>query len=81
MYCICGEEFTESRTSTHLVLYCQSCGHEQQEALTSRKTPDNVVSINRASILKQIKNKVEEEPKKPKQIRDRTDYNKSRRFR
>lgn len=40
-----------------------------------------VISISRASILKKIKNAAPVEQKKPKQIRDRTDYTKARRAR
>lgn len=74
----CGDELTVHVTVDELTTYCQSCGRETKgprpKGMRLQKEQHTVVSLSRASILKKIKNKAEEEPKKPKQLRDRTNY-------
>lgn len=76
--CLCGDELTVHVTKDELTTYCQSCGSENKspapKGISSPKDSSSVISLSRASILKKINNKVTEEPKRPKQIRDRTNY-------
>jgi uncharacterized Zn finger protein len=81
----CGDETFVSKTVSEVTIYCSNCGYEDKRPSLPGERPKlidtGIVSLKRASILKQINSKAKEEPKRPKQLRDRTDYTKARRIR
>jgi len=82
--CFCGDELVVSVSNGKMSTYCQSCGREEDGLIPDGITTVSnvpVVTLNRAAILKKMNDKSQQETKKPKQIRDRTDYTKSRRYR
>lgn len=82
-HCDCGEELVVHVSETRRTTYCQGCGREEQTDVTPVRSVAPVISITRAAILKNLNNKSQQQQqaKKPKQIRDRTDYTKARRAR
>lgn len=76
----CGDELVVTVSSGKRSTYCQSCGREEESPAPVRHVAP-IISLNRAAILKKLNEPKQQEQKKPKQLRDRTDYTKSRRAR
>jgi hypothetical protein len=74
--CLCGDELTIHETLDDSTRYCQSCGFEEKisKLNASLSSQDFGINISRASVVKKVRNKIEEEPKRPRQIRDRPNY-------
>lgn len=81
---VCGDEPVVSESNGKRSTYCQTCGREETIELPKKPIAHHlapVVSLTRAAVLKKINDKATQEQKKPKQLRDRTDYTKARRAR
>ncbi len=78
----CGDEDVVVAVSNGKeTTYCQSCGFEG-ETTAPIKHVAPIIDLNRAAILKKLKSpQPPPQQKKPKQLRDRTDYTKARRAR
>lgn len=76
--CSCGDDLIVHVTRDELTTYCQSCGAEFKgpvpKDLAPKRESSQIISLTRAALLKKINNKVEEEPKRPRQIRDKSNY-------
>lgn len=81
-HCSCGDELVVNVSGTKQTTYCQGCGREEETVVPLARGSAPIISLTRAAILKKINAKpTEAQQKKPKVLRDRTDYTKSRRAR
>lgn len=83
--CSCGEPLHVTVSRETLESYCQSCGAEfkgpRPDDVPAPRESSGVIPISRASILKKMNDKASSEQmaqKKPKQLRDRTNYTSQR---
>lgn len=76
----CSDELVVNVSNGKQTTYCQSCGREEEVSVAIKMVAP-VISLNRAAILKKLNSTPSPEQKKPKQMRDRTDYTKARRAR